>query len=101
MRTVAWSPSTDFSEIAYASRVGGGIFDIVVHDLLSRHIRQITGQHGLNESPSWAPNGRHLVFASTRTGDSQIFTVNRDGSNIHQLTFEGQNATPSWGPAPR
>jgi TolB protein len=97
----AWSPSIDFSEIAYASRIGGGIFDIVVHDLLTKQIRQITYQRGLNESPSWAPNGRHLVFASTRTGDSQIFTVNRDGSNVRQLTFEGSNATPSWGPAPR
>jgi TolB protein len=97
----AWSPSTEFSEIAYASRVGGGVFDVVIHDLLTKQIRQITYQRGLNESPSWAPNGRHLAFASTRAGDPQIFTVNRDGSNIRQLTFEGTNATPSWGPAPR
>jgi TolB protein len=97
----AWSPSTEFSEIAYASRVGGGVFDVVIHDLLTNQIRQITYQRGLNESPSWAPNGRHLAFASTRAGDPQIFTVNRDGSNIRQLTFEGTNATPSWGPAPR
>ncbi len=97
----AWSPSMEFSEIAYASRVRGAVFDIVIHDLLTRQIRQITNQRGLNESPSWAPNGRHLAFASTRAGDSQIFTVNRDGSNIRQLTFEGMSTTPSWGPAPR
>jgi TolB protein len=97
----AWSPSMEFSEIAYASRVQGAVFDIVIHDLLTKQIRQITGERGLNESPSWAPNGRHLAFASTRTGDSQIFTVNRDGSNIRQLTFEGMSTTPSWGPAPR
>jgi TolB protein len=97
----AWSPSTEFSEIAYASRVGGGVFDVVIHDLLTKQIRQITYQRGLNESPSWAPNGRHLAFASTRAGDPQIFTVHRDGANIRQLTFEGTNATPSWGPPPR
>lgn len=97
----AWSPSVEFSEIAYASRIEGAVFDIVIHDLLTKQIRQITGERGLNESPSWAPNGRHLAFASTRTGDSQIFTVNRDGSNIRQLTFEGMSTTPSWGPAPR
>jgi len=97
----AWSPSTEFSEIAYASRIEGGVFDIVIHDLLTNQIRQVTYQRGLNESPSWAPNGRHLAFASTRAGDSQIFTVHRDGSNIRQLTFEGTNATPGWGPAPR
>ncbi|HEY7700115.1 MAG TPA: hypothetical protein VIE88_16945 [Vicinamibacteria bacterium] len=97
----AWSPSTEFSEIAYASRVAGGVFDIVIHDLLTKDIRRITDGEGLNESPSWAPNGRHLVFTSTRTGDSQIFTVNRDGSKVRQLTFEGSYSTPNWGPAPR
>ncbi len=97
----AWSPSTEFSEIAYASRIGGGVFDVVIHDLLTNQIRQVTYQRGLNESPSWAPNGRHLAFASTRAGDPQIFTVHRDGSNIRQLTFEGTNATPGWGPPPR
>ena len=97
----SWSPSMEFSEIAYASRIRGAVFDIVILDLLTKQIRQITNQRGLNESPSWAPNGRHLAFASTRAGDSQIFTVNRDGSNIRQLTFEGMSTTPSWGPAPR
>jgi TolB protein len=97
----AWSPSMEFSEIAYASRFRGAVFDIVIHDLLKKQIRKITDQRGLNESPSWAPNGRHLAFASTRTGDSQIFTVNRDGSNLRQLTFEGMSTTPSWGPPPQ
>lgn len=94
----AWSPSTSFSEIAYSSRVEGGIFDVVVQDLLTRQVRRITDGSGLNESPSWAPNGLHLVFSSTRTGESQIFTANRDGSNVRQLTFEGKNTTPGWGP---
>ncbi len=97
----AWSPATEFSEIAYASRVSGGVFDIVVHDLLTKQVRQLTSQQGLNESPSWAPNGRHLAFTSTRTGDPQVFTVNRDGSNVRQLTFEGQNTAPSWSHRPR
>jgi TolB protein len=92
----AWSPSTQFSEIAYASRVEGGVFDIVVLDLLTKQVRQLTSQRSLNESPSWAPNGRHLVFSSTRTGEPQIFTINRDGSNVRQLTFADRNTTPSW-----
>jgi TolB protein len=97
----AWSPATVFNEIAYASRTGGGMFDIVIHDLLTKTTRRVTGEQGLNESPSWAPNGRHLVFSSTRTGSPQIFTMNRDGTNVRQLTFEGSNTTPSWGPPPR
>lgn len=97
----AWSPSLEVSEIAYASRIEGAVFDVVVQDLLTNQIRQLTSQRGLNESPSWAPNGRHLVFTSTRTGDSQLFTVNRDSSKLRQITFEGSSRTPGWGPVPR
>lgn len=96
----AWSPSKTFSEIAYATRIEGAVFDIVVHDLASNEIRFLTSNQGLNESPQWAPNGRHLAFTSTRTGTPQIFTMNRDGSNPRQITFAGGNTTPSWSPLP-
>lgn len=94
----AWSPSKETSEIAYASRGAGGGFDIVVVDLLTRQSRKLIGDGAINESPSWAPNGRHLVFSSTRTGSPQIFTIHRDGTGVRQLTFEGENRTPSWSP---
>ena len=97
----AWSPSSEFSEIAYASRIEGGVFDVVVHDLLTHQVRQLTARRGLNESPSWAPNGRHIVFSSTRTGEPRLFTVNRDASNLRQIPFEAKGTTPNWGPVPR
>lgn len=97
----AWSPVSSLNEIAYASRVSGAVFDIVVHSLETNVVRILTSRAGLNESPQWSPNGRHLVFTSTRTGTPQIFTMNRDGSNTKQITFDGQNTTPSWGPVPR
>jgi TolB protein len=82
-------------------RIRGSVFDIVLHDLSNGEIRRLTSNHGLNEGPQWAPNGRHIVFSSTRTGTPQVFTMNRDGSNQRQITFDGQNSTPSWGPMPR
>ncbi len=96
----AWSPSRQSSEIAYASRIERGPFDIVVHDLETRQTRQLTTGRGSNESPSWAPNGLHLAFASNRTGNVQIFTMHRDGSGLRQLTREGDNTTPRWGNPP-
>lgn len=96
----AWSPSRQQSEIAYASRIERGPFDIVVHDFETRQTRQITTGRGSNESPSWAPNGLHLAFTSNRTGSDQIFTMHRDGSNPRQLTREGRNSTPRWGNPP-
>jgi TolB protein len=89
-----WSPAP-FNEVAYAARTGPGL-DIKVISLATREVRQLTFGEGTNESPSWAPNGRHLAFTSTRSGKTQIFTVARDGKNLRQITRTGSNFTPDW-----
>lgn len=89
-----WSPAP-YNEIAYASRSGSGN-DIKVRDLASGQVRQLTFGEGTNESPAFAPNGRHLAFMSTRTGRSQIFTVTRDGRDLRQVTRTGSNYQPDW-----
>jgi TolB protein len=89
-----WSPAP-YNEIAYTARTGPG-YDIKVLDIAKGETRQLTFGEGSNESPAWAPNGRHLAFMSTRAGNSQIFTVDRDGRNMRQLTREGKNEMPNW-----
>jgi TolB protein len=89
-----WSPAP-FNEVAYTARTGPGN-DIKIMVLATREVRQITFGEGTNESPSWAPNGRHLAFTSTRSGKTQIFTVARDGRNLKQLTRTGNNYQPDW-----
>jgi len=89
-----WSPPP-YNEIAFAARTGPG-FDIKILNIASGETRQITFGEGSNESPAWSPNGRHMAFMSTRAGRSQIFTTDRDGRNIRQLTRDGNNTTPNW-----
>ena len=89
-----WSPAP-FNEIAFAARTGPG-YDIKIYDLATGVTRQVTFGEGTNESPSYAPNGRHLAFTSTRTGRVQIFTIGRDGRGVKQITRDGNNFTPSW-----
>lgn len=89
-----WSPAP-FNEIAYASRSGPG-FDVRILDLASGERRQVTFGEGTNESPCYAPNGRHLAFTSTRTGKTQVFTIARDGKDLRQLTRDGNNFAPNW-----
>ncbi|MEP6782315.1 MAG: hypothetical protein ABI983_01525 [Acidobacteriota bacterium] len=89
-----WSPAP-FNEIAFSARTGPG-FDIKILNIGSGETRQITFGEGSNESPAWAPNGRHLAFMSTRAGRSQIFSVDRDGRNLRQVTKDGNNTTPNW-----
>jgi TolB protein len=89
-----WSPAP-YNEIAFAARTGPGQ-DIKILDLATREVRQLTFGEGTNESPAFAPNGRHLAFSSTRSGKSQIFTIDRTGKNIKQLTRNGSNYQPNW-----
>jgi TolB protein len=89
-----WSPAP-YNEIAFAARSGPG-FDIKVLNIGTGETRQITFGEGSNESPAWAPNGRHLAFMSTRAGRSQVFTVDRDGRNLRQITRDGNNTMPHW-----
>ncbi len=95
----AWNPSRQYSEVAYTSRLESGRFDIAVVDLASGQVRQVTQGRGSCEYPSWAPNGRHLVFACSRGGRWEITRSDRDGRTIQALaTGEGNNVQPDWGP---
>ena len=89
-----WSPAPR-NELAYTARTGPG-YDIKVLNIATNETRQLTFGQGTNESPAWAPNGRHLAFWSTRSGLAQIFTVDYDGANIRQITRDGNNQQPHW-----
>jgi len=89
-----WSPAP-YNEIAYSSRAGGGN-NIKVFDFRTNSSRTITDGIGNNESPAFAPNGRHIAFVSSRAGKEQIFTIARDGNDLRQITRTGVNRYPNW-----
>ncbi len=89
-----WSPAP-YNEIAFTARTGPGN-DIKVLDLATGQVRQMTFGEGTNESPAWAPNGRHLAFTSTRSGKTQVFVMARDGKDLKQITKLGNNYQPNW-----
>jgi TolB protein len=92
----AWSPNGQL--IAFSWRRPSGNYDIYVMDIVSHQLVELTKDEGRNERPSWAPDGRHLVFESTRTGTRQIWSMLADGSQPRQLTFTGENESPNWSP---
>lgn len=92
----AWSPNGQL--LAFSWRRPSGLFDIYIMDIGSRQIVEITRDSGRNERPSWAPDGRHIVFESTRSGTRQIWSMLADGSQPRQLTLQGHNESPNWSP---
>jgi TolB protein len=89
-----WSPAP-YNEIAYASRSGAGNV-IKIFEFSTGVSRALSDDIGNNESPAFAPNGRHLAFVSSRSGKEQVFTIARDGKDLRQVTREGVNRYPNW-----
>jgi len=89
-----WS-SAPLNEIAYAAQSGGG-YDIKIFSFSTRESRTVTDGIGTNESPAFAPNGRHIAFWSDRSGRPQIYTIARDGTDLRQITKSGSNRYPNW-----
>jgi TolB protein len=91
-----WSPNAQL--LAFSWRRPNGNYDIYVMDIASHQLLQLTRDAGRNERPGWAPDGRHLVFQSDRTGSRQVWTMLADGSQARQLTRGAENFSPSWSP---
>ena len=90
----SWSPNGQL--LAFSWRRPSGNYDIYAMDIVSQQLVQLTRDAGRNERPSWAPDGRHIVFESTRTGTRQIWSMLADGSDARQLTTQGQSESPNW-----
>ena len=55
----------------------------------------------LDEGPTWAPNGRVLMFARETqgaSGVSALYTVDISGRNLKRVRTPDGASDPSWGP---
>ena len=96
----AWSP--DGRRIAFSSSQGHRHSSIFVMNADGSEITPLRGGGGL----AWSPDGRRIVFSDYPgdgdiiRGDTEIYTVSVDGSEIIQLTDNvHQDHSPSWGVA--
>jgi len=94
----SWSPKGDW--IAYTCRNEEKRLKICADRVDGQQSLRITESGPWDdESPSWAPNGRDLVFTSNRTGKNQIFSIHAEGTGLIRLTSGAANNTsPSWSP---
>jgi len=89
-----WSQRGD--RITFVNRSKSGRFDIASIDTSGRDYRILT-EVGMNENPHFSPNGKYIIFSSTRLGPRDIFTMDITGRNQRRLTHSGGCSNPGWG----
>jgi len=95
----SWSPDGQRIAFAWTRGFEPGSYNIFIMDVASRNTVQLTHGAGRNENPVWAPDGVHIVFSSKRGRGNQIFTMLADGTQVKQLTTQGNNEKPVWAKA--
>ena len=92
--------SPDGRWLAYVSRVGGA-FKLQVMELVSGTITQLTDTSA-DESPSFSPNSRLIVYATQHQGREALMTTTLDGKIKAKLSgASGDIREPDWGPFSR
>lgn len=93
--TPVWSPVGDF--IAFTKQVGGQ-FHIGIMKPDGSDERLLTTSY-LDEGPTWAPNGRVLMFSrETPGGAPRLWTVDVTGRILRPAPYPGSASDPAWSP---
>jgi TolB protein len=83
--------------LAFISRVSGA-FKLQVMELANGNVAQITDTSS-DESPSFAPNSRLIVYATNQQGREALMTTTLDGKIKTRLAGAGGDIRePDWGP---
>ncbi|WP_416352337.1 Tol-Pal system beta propeller repeat protein TolB [Variovorax sp. RTB1] len=91
------SISADGRWLAYISRVGGA-FKLHVMELSTSTVNAITDT-AADESPSFAPNSKLIVYATQLQGREALMTTTLDGKIKARLAGQaGDIREPDWGP---
>ena len=89
--------SPDGRVLAYISRVGGA-FKLHSMDFASGTATALTDTSA-DESPSFAPNGRLIMYATVQQGREALMTTTLDGRVKARLAGQGGDIRePDWGP---
>lgn len=73
--------------------------DIFACDLQGRDLHPLTNTYGYDAEGSYSPDGKQIVFCSTRDGDPDLYVMNADGSHVRQLTNSpGYDGGPFFSP---
>jgi len=93
-------PLPDGKGMVYIRR-DGGRFEVAIMDFATRQTQVLTAGPD-DESPSVAPNGRMIIYASESGGRGILNAVSSDGRVKQRLVAPASEVRePAWGPLPR
>jgi TolB protein len=94
---VSGDHSPDGKSFVFIQRQGSR-FSVAVQDFASQQVQVLT-DGGIDESPSYAPNGRMILYASEVGGRGILAAVSSDGRVKQRFTESaGDVREPAWGP---
>ena len=89
--------SPDGRWLAYISRING-LFKLQVMELATAAVNSITDTTA-DESPSFAPNSRLIIYVTQQQGREALMTTSLDGKIKAHLAGQGGDIRePGWGP---
>ncbi|MCX5742994.1 MAG: hypothetical protein NT062_10910 [Proteobacteria bacterium] len=80
----SWSP--DGKRLAFSAWRNGGYRDILVVELATGQVEEITRDRAIDMFPTWSSDGRYLFFDSDRTGISNIYAFDERDRSLWQVT---------------
>ncbi|HWU86370.1 MAG TPA: hypothetical protein VN253_03820, partial [Kofleriaceae bacterium] len=80
----AWSP--DGTRIAFSAWRRGGFRDILIVELASGRVEEVTADRAIDMAPAWSSDGRTLYFDSDRTGIQNIYAYDVGDRALWQVT---------------
>jgi len=98
--SIALSPhvSPDGSRVAFSGVTKDG-WQILMYSLELGRLVSFPHFGGDNYSPAWSSDGQNIAFASSRTGNTEIYAINSLGANVRRLTQgKGPDVSPVWNP---
>jgi TolB protein len=94
-----WSPNG--KQICFSSEKLAGVATLTLFtmDTDGKNVQKLTDGTLASEEPSWAPDGRSIVYVSMVDGSQTLHVINVAGGEPRQLTDHlGLDFSPEWAP---